>query len=51
MSDVMSFTKGVAQYGETAVGKGTGGQEIRRLPLLESLNLGGCGDRELQRCR
>lgn len=34
MSDVMSFTKGVAQFGETVVGKGTGGQEVRRLPFL-----------------
>lgn len=34
MSDVMNFKKGVAQYGETAVGKGTGGQEVRRLPFL-----------------
>ena len=34
MSEVMNFTKGVAQYGETAVGKGTEGQEIRKLPFL-----------------
>jgi len=34
MSDVMNSKKGVAQYGETVVGKGTGGHEIRRLPFL-----------------
>lgn len=49
MSDVMSFTKGVAQFGETVVGKGTGGQEVRRLPFLgpwiwEGVEIGNCRD-------